>query len=138
MGDAICNYFAIDTFLVLMSFWILVNIIWIVFLFLSQSYQIAINMTTNEMQNYHRFSYLIHPADRSSPSYRRRKLNPFDLGPIGNCYDFWTAKGGLKDISWYAIFISSHSRHLFFLLTWCLLLGLRSQIFQNDLINLKQ
>ncbi|KAJ3332820.1 hypothetical protein HDU76_012943, partial [Blyttiomyces sp. JEL0837] len=72
--------------------------------FTALHWAIAIAMTTNEMSNYHRFSYLIHPDDRDLPAYRRRTVNPFDMGPIGNCMNFWDGSSGSQDVDWFTIY----------------------------------
>jgi hypothetical protein len=59
-----------------------------------------IAQTTNEAMNGRRFSYLLHPDDHALPVYMRRKVNPFHLGAIMNCLDFWTEGVVLKDVSW--------------------------------------
>jgi hypothetical protein len=49
--------------------------------------------------------YLVHPDEKSLPPYKRRSFNPFDMGPIGNCIDFWgKGAGELRDISWFSIY----------------------------------
>ncbi|KAJ3353285.1 hypothetical protein HDU83_006965 [Entophlyctis luteolus] len=53
------------------------------------SYQIACNMTTNEVVNWHRLLYMVHPEDQEKPPYSKRKLNSLDHGPIKNCAEFW-------------------------------------------------
>ncbi|KAJ3251392.1 palmitoyltransferase akr1 [Chytriomyces hyalinus] len=85
----ICQAFAFDTKLVIFSIWTFFNSLWITFLLGSQSYQIAVSLTTNEMVNWHRFSYLVNPEDADLPPYRKRKLNQFDAGLVRNCADFW-------------------------------------------------
>lgn len=54
-------------------------------MFVSQSHQIAQNMTTNEVQNKWRYPYFM---DESGAF-----LNKFDQGCIVNCLEFW----GLQD-----------------------------------------
>ena len=62
-------------------------------------------MTTNESINSSRFEYLLHPDDKHVPIYRKRSLNPFHIGIIGNFVDFWTSGAGkLKNISWFQIY----------------------------------
>ena len=62
-------------------------------------------MTTNEAINRMRFDYLTHPDDHQAPAYRKRTINPFNMGPIGNCIDFWSFEAGeLNDISWFTIY----------------------------------
>jgi hypothetical protein len=49
--------------------------------------------------------YLIHPDELDIPTYRRSNFNPFDLGPVSNCIDFWrNGDGPLRDISWFNIY----------------------------------
>ena len=88
-----------------MLFWTILNIIWVGFLSVAQLSQIITGVTTNETINSRRFEYLLHPDDKNVPIYRKRSLNPFHIGPIGNLIDFWTSGAGkLKNISWFHIY----------------------------------
>jgi hypothetical protein len=98
-----CEYLAYNTWVVCLVFWSIFNCIWIVFLVGVQSYQIAVNRTTNETANYYRFDYLVHPEDRGLPPFHRRFFNPFDLGIYQNCLHFWTGKGRLQGIDWHEV-----------------------------------
>jgi hypothetical protein len=66
-------------------------------------YQISVNVTSNEQANAHKYAYLTHPDDVLEPPFRRRYLNPFDLGVLANCYDFWSGgnSNALRDVSWF-------------------------------------
>ncbi|KAJ3206961.1 Palmitoyltransferase zdhhc13 [Dinochytrium kinnereticum] len=104
LGSSLCTDFVYDPALMTFSVWILFNSIWVIFLFLCQSYQISTNLTTNEFSNFHRFDYLINPQDKYLPPHRRRVLNPFDLGPIANFADFLFGGRILKDVYWFNIY----------------------------------
>ncbi|KAI8850331.1 ankyrin repeat-containing domain protein [Chytridium lagenaria] len=104
LGNSLCTNFAYDPALMTFSFWMLFNSCWVIFLFFFQSYQISINLTTNEFTNFYRFNYLVHPQDKDLPPYRRRMLNPFNLGPIANFADFLSGGGVLKDVNWFDIY----------------------------------
>lgn len=103
--NAICKFLSTDPWIASISVWVLIQSLWVLFVVLSQSAQIFMAYTTNEAVNYHRFDYLTHPSDLQAPPYRRRYVNPFDLGPVANCLDFWgKGAGKLKDISWYRLY----------------------------------
>ncbi|KAJ3216308.1 Palmitoyltransferase zdhhc17 [Dinochytrium kinnereticum] len=104
LGASLCANFAFDPSLMTLCMWVFGNSLWVIFLFLFQSYQISISLTTNEFSNYYRFSYLVNPEDRDLPPYRRRMLNPFNLGPIANFMDFLTGGGVLKDVNWFDVY----------------------------------
>jgi hypothetical protein len=78
---------------------------WVTVLIISQLGQIAVGYTTNEVINFYRFDYMVHPDDTSAPAYRRRTINPFNAGFFGNCTDFWlNGAGPFKDISWFTLY----------------------------------
>ncbi|KAJ3102928.1 Palmitoyltransferase zdhhc17, partial [Phlyctochytrium bullatum] len=104
LGSTQCANFAYDPTMMVLSIWVFINSLWVICLFFFQTYQISVALTTNEFTNYYRFPYLIHPEDRELPPYRRRMLNPFNLGPVANLVDFWTGGGLLKDINWFELF----------------------------------
>ncbi|KAI8918900.1 ankyrin repeat-containing domain protein [Entophlyctis helioformis] len=105
LGDTLCSLFSFDTWTLLIAFWATFHVTWVAFLLVMQLMQVAWGRTTNESANYHRFSYLVHPEDIGAPPYRRRLLNPFDMGPIANCVDFWSGGAGkLKSISWFNLY----------------------------------
>lgn len=104
-GEAACRYLHFDSWTITMAVWVFLQGIWVTFLIGSQLWQIMNGMTTNEAINYMRFDYLIHPDDRTAPPYRKRVVNPFNIGPIGNLLDFWSnGAGELKDVSWFSIY----------------------------------
>ena len=103
--DVICNYLSFDFWVVINAGWAFFQSLWVLIVVVSQLGQIVTAYTTNEAINYHRFDYLIHPDDESVPMYRKRYVNPFNTGPIGNCLDFWSpGSGPLKEISWFATY----------------------------------
>ncbi|KAJ3099103.1 hypothetical protein HDU97_003482 [Phlyctochytrium planicorne] len=104
VGNDLCANFAFDASLMGFCIWIGLNASWVGLLGVMQGYQIGVGLTTNEYTNFFRFSYLIHPEDRKLPPYRRRMLNPFNMGPIANCFDFWTNGGVFKDINWFELY----------------------------------
>ncbi|KAJ3300650.1 palmitoyltransferase akr1 [Borealophlyctis nickersoniae] len=99
-----CAFVTYDTWSLLTACWTSFNMFWVFFLVLAQSAQIAMGKTTNESANWFRFAYMVHPDDRHLPVYRRRMMNPFDLGVVGNCVEFWTDKGGLSDVNWFTVY----------------------------------
>ncbi|KAI8893637.1 hypothetical protein BC833DRAFT_278272 [Globomyces pollinis-pini] len=104
-GELPCKFLSYDPWIVSITSWTLLQSLWVLFLVFSQSGQIISAYTTNEAINFQRFEYLIHPDDQHVPGYRKRVVNPFNLGPIANCFDFWTGGGGqLKNISWYTLY----------------------------------
>jgi hypothetical protein len=96
-----CVYLSYDMWAFANAVWTAFNIAWVLFLCGAQGYQIALAKTTNETINYYRFDYMTHPDDLHVPAYRRRMMNPFDMGPIANCIDFWGNGAVLKDVSWF-------------------------------------
>jgi hypothetical protein len=105
LSDGLCSFLSYDFWTIINVGWALLQSLWVLIVVITQMGQIFINYTTNEAINYHRFDYLIHPDDLSAPTYRKRYINPFDMGPIGNCIDFWSkGSGPLKDISWFNIY----------------------------------
>ncbi|KAJ3286782.1 palmitoyltransferase akr1 [Rhizoclosmatium sp. JEL0117] len=88
LPKSVCQNFAFDTKTMVMGIWVFCNSLWMFFLFCSQFYQISTAMTTNEVVNWHRLSYLVHPEDVDKAPYQKRKLNPFDNGPIANLTEF--------------------------------------------------
>ncbi|KAJ3414182.1 hypothetical protein HDV05_006887 [Chytridiales sp. JEL 0842] len=104
LGPELCGSFTIDPVTTYITIWALLNSFWVVFLCISQSYQIAEAITTNEVINYHRFSYMVHPEDVDLPSYRRRKWNSFNRGPKANCVEFWTDGASKSDLNWYTLY----------------------------------
>jgi hypothetical protein len=104
-GELSCGYLQSDFWTISIAFWAFLQALWVSFLVVSQSYQIMIGYTTNEAVNHRRFDYLVHPDDLTAPAYRRRTVNPFNIGFIGNCVDFWSnGAGQLKDVSWFSIY----------------------------------
>lgn len=59
------------------------NFVWIFVLFLMQLYQISVNLTSNEVNIYHRLEYL-HEADNP-----KKFCNPFDKGIVRNWRNFY-------------------------------------------------
>ncbi|CAG8680784.1 10768_t:CDS:10, partial [Cetraspora pellucida] len=57
LNDTLCGFFHYDMWTASIAIWIGLNLIWIVGLIFTQGYQIAKAKTTNEMANYHRYSY---------------------------------------------------------------------------------
>ncbi|KAK5666769.1 palmitoyltransferase akr1 [Batrachochytrium dendrobatidis] len=105
MGNYVCTFIMYDTFSLQIALWTTLHITWVLFLLIQQSIQIAWSRTTNEVINHARFAYLTHPDDLDAPPYRRRILNPFDMGPISNCIGFWSGGGGkLRDVSWFDMY----------------------------------
>ncbi|KAJ3326283.1 palmitoyltransferase akr1 [Boothiomyces sp. JEL0866] len=101
----VCTVLGADTWIIAIASWAFFQSLWVSFLVCTQSWQIFVNYTTNEAVNHQRFDYLVHPDDLHAPAYRKRTVNPFDIGPIGNCLDFWSnGAGPLKDISWFTIY----------------------------------
>ncbi|KAJ3262043.1 hypothetical protein HK103_003886 [Boothiomyces macroporosus] len=101
----VCTVLGSDTWIIAIASWAFFQSLWVSFLVCTQSWQIFVNYTTNEAVNHQRFDYLVHPDDLHAPAYRKRTVNPFDIGPIGNCLDFWSnGAGSLKDISWFTIY----------------------------------
>jgi hypothetical protein len=104
-GEQTCAFLQADFWTISMAFWAFLQSLWVLFLVASQSYQIMVGYTTNEAVNHHRFDYLTHPDDIGVPSYRKRTVNPFSIGFIGNCIDFWSEGAGqLQEISWFNIY----------------------------------
>lgn len=98
--STLCRYLFFSTWTFSFVVWLAINLTWITLLVAIQLVQISIAKTSNEAANYYRFDYLVHPMDRHEgvPEYRKRFVNPFDLGVVGNCVDFWTSRGKLRDI----------------------------------------
>ncbi|KAJ3026922.1 palmitoyltransferase akr1 [Rhizophlyctis rosea] len=94
-----CAYITYDTFALCTAIWAGFQCFWVTFLLCMQSYQIATGKTTNEQANWFRFSYMVHPSDQGLPVYRRRMVNPFDLGVVGNCGEFWRGGGEFRDVN---------------------------------------
>ncbi|KAI8811083.1 ankyrin repeat-containing domain protein [Cladochytrium replicatum] len=103
-----CNYLAYDTWSLLLGCWVGLNSLWVGFLLAVQSYQITRAITTNEMGNFYRYTYLIHPDDGELPPYRRRLQNPFDRGILANCRDFWFAES--EQHNWFTTYEGTKTR----------------------------
>jgi len=59
---------------------------WVFMLFLHQGRLVAMNLTTNEMINAHRYPHFW----VTNQQLQSRFVNPFNKGgPIANCFDFW-------------------------------------------------
>jgi hypothetical protein len=70
------------------------HMIWFLALTLSQSWFVLFNVTTNEVMNWNRYSYL------GGYSFRGvGHSNVFDLGFVANCSQFWRLPGS-KQIDW--------------------------------------
>ncbi|KAI9359684.1 DHHC palmitoyltransferase-domain-containing protein [Zopfochytrium polystomum] len=105
LSTTLCSWSTYDPPVFSLVVFALLNSIWIFYLFLFHVYQISmVNLTTNELANRHRLAYLTHPDDAHLPAFRRRKINPFNLGPWKNCLDFWFDGVVLKDVSWFNIY----------------------------------
>ena len=96
-----CRYIMGDFWTLYNALWVSMHGMWVTLLLVMQSTQIMTQKTSNEVANSHRFDYLTHPEDKHAPVYRKRSFNPFDLGPIGNCVDFWSNGGALRNLSWF-------------------------------------
>ncbi|KAI8906796.1 ankyrin repeat-containing domain protein [Gorgonomyces haynaldii] len=104
-GKDWCAYIAIDFWVYVNAIWVTFHAMWVTFLIVLQSTQIMVQRTTNESVNYQRFDYLVNPMDEHEPVYKRRLMNPFDMGPINNCVDFWSnGSGPLREISWFNLY----------------------------------
>ncbi|KAL0084362.1 DHHC palmitoyltransferase-domain-containing protein [Phycomyces blakesleeanus] len=57
LGPTICNYFAYDTWTLVITCWAAFHLFWSTCLLLMHFYQIAMGVTTNEAVNSHRYGY---------------------------------------------------------------------------------
>ena len=77
----LCDYFEFNGWVLIMILWTSFNVFWVSFLFIAHVYQICVNLTTNEMSNHWKYDYFSRKGDSSF-------YNPFDVGFIGNFYQF--------------------------------------------------
>lgn len=107
MGDTMCRISAGAPFVFLFTVQLSLFVVWILFLLLCQTWQIAINKTTNEMSNAYRLEYFFPGSmldtgenGEDDPMAGRvgkirsahDMMNPFDRGIIGNLLEFFSAK----------------------------------------------
>nr|CAG8438393.1 15355_t:CDS:10 [Entrophospora candida]CAG8508550.1 5799_t:CDS:10 [Entrophospora candida] len=129
VSETICGYFAYDSWTIALCFWVTLHLIWSIGLLGMQCYQISVAKTTNEMANFHRYSYF---GNRTAGNIREQILatlaagpgaggaaqnlnknyqlhssnNPFDFGCWNNCIDFWSQGNGgmLQNVDWYGLY----------------------------------
>jgi len=66
----------------------IITIPWVCLLTGAQLRMVAVNLSTNEMMNMHRYEHFWQESDKG-----RRNINPFDKGGIiKNCWDFWCGR----------------------------------------------
>jgi hypothetical protein len=86
----LCEYYAFDgwsiSIIILTSLGGFLTFV----LLVTHIYMICVNLTTNEMSNFWRYSYLVLDADLEKPTHAREFFNPFDNGPISNFYRFFS------------------------------------------------
>lgn len=108
MGDTLCRISAGSPVVFLFTVQLSLFVIWILFLLLSQTWQIAINKTTNEMSNAYRLEYFFPGAMMGSGDCNgdddplagrvgrirsaQDMMNPFDGGVFGNFLEFFSAR----------------------------------------------
>ncbi|KAF8272664.1 hypothetical protein EI94DRAFT_1795860 [Lactarius quietus] len=81
------NLTATDMFLFSVAAWSTLQLIWTVVLLVSQYLQTARQMTTLELVGFDRFT-----SGKAANGLERagHATNPFNVGVVGNCRDFWT------------------------------------------------
>jgi len=100
----ICHFMHYNTLALSLSLQLAFHCLWTGLLLAMQLYQISIGKTTNEQINSHRLEYYVNPHDTHKEVWKRREVNPFDKGFIGNCSEFW--RGGKGDSVVYSSMIS--------------------------------
>jgi hypothetical protein len=90
LTSRLCEYYAFDGWTVSVIIWTSLAGFMVFFLLLTHIYLICVNLTTNEMSNFWRYSYLVLDGDVTKPTYEREFFNPFDNGPISNFYRFFS------------------------------------------------
>ncbi|RIB19443.1 ankyrin repeat-containing domain protein, partial [Gigaspora rosea] len=78
LNDPLCGIFQYDMWTASIAIWVGLHLIWIIGLICMQSYQIAKAKTTNEMANFHRYSYF---GNRASISVREQIMATLAAGP---------------------------------------------------------
>jgi len=78
LDDMLCGFFQYDTWTMSLGIWLALQLIWTIGLICMQSYQIASAKTTNEMANFHRYSYF---GNRSGGNVREQILATLAAGP---------------------------------------------------------
>ncbi|CAI2172181.1 16609_t:CDS:2 [Funneliformis geosporum] len=78
LNDTICGFFQYDTWTMSLSIWLALQLTWTIGLICMQSYQIATAKTTNEMANFHRYSYF---GNRSGGNVREQIMATLAAGP---------------------------------------------------------
>jgi palmitoyltransferase ZDHHC13/17 len=78
LNDMLCGFFQYDTWTMSLGIWLALQLTWTIGLICMQSYQIATAKTTNEMANFHRYSYF---GNRSGGNVREQILATLSAGP---------------------------------------------------------
>jgi len=66
---------------------------WICMLIIHQGRLVAMNLTTNEMMNIHRYEHFWQIVGSPGMPMRKEHRNPFNKGgPFRNCFDFWWSR----------------------------------------------
>lgn len=110
-GERICKSWAVAPFAVNFSLFVGFFLFWVIALTVIQTWQIAINQTSNEASNYFRLDYFFietfaqglsspagenepeeeefdHPIEKARPGTKLKFANPFDRGAWLNLYNF--------------------------------------------------
>ncbi|CAG8533324.1 12831_t:CDS:2 [Dentiscutata erythropus] len=78
LNDTLCGIFQYDMWTASIAIWLGLHLIWIIGLICMQFYQIAKAKTTNEMANFHRYSYF---GNRASINVREQIMATLVAGP---------------------------------------------------------
>ncbi|POG63213.1 palmitoyltransferase [Rhizophagus irregularis DAOM 181602=DAOM 197198] len=78
LNDMLCGFFQYDTWTMSLGIWAALQLTWTIGLICMQAYQIASAKTTNEMANFHRYSYF---GNRNGGNVREQILATLVAGP---------------------------------------------------------
>ncbi|CAG8476478.1 8423_t:CDS:2 [Diversispora eburnea] len=78
LNDTLCGFFQFDTWTASLCVWLGLQLTWSVGLLCMQSYQISSAKTTNEMANFHRYSYF---GNRTGGNVREQIMATLAAGP---------------------------------------------------------
>ncbi|RHZ89336.1 hypothetical protein Glove_16g188 [Diversispora epigaea] len=78
LNDALCGFFQFDTWTASLCVWLGLQLTWTVGLLCMQSFQISSAKTTNEMANFHRYSYF---GNRTGVNVREQIMATLAAGP---------------------------------------------------------
>ncbi|RIA97923.1 hypothetical protein C1645_751171 [Glomus cerebriforme] len=78
LNDMLCGFFQYDTWTMSLVIWLALQLTWTIGLICMQSYQIASAKTTNEMANFHRYSYF---GNRNGGNVREQIMATLAAGP---------------------------------------------------------